>query len=343
MRNYLFFLLIFNLLLVWFGCKDEINSPEGTHCDGNFPDLPDWNYQPISSPLPQDYEIFGLFFVENRKGFASTIDGVWKTDNDGESWQKVYDGPVTQMTNIVFSDPNHGFITGQFEQRACLLTTRDAGLNWDSIHFPTAHSIENISFADSLRGLAICYSLEGGFYLAKTSDGGKSWESISEVTNLYPSDIRLLENGIGVVPTAYGKVFFTEDFGESWKKIETGFHSIRTIQFLDSQTGFLSGNSGIYKTEDGGMTWDTISHYNTELMHFFSKDDGIAAPIVNWYWGDDTQLPCRAFISTHDGGVNWKESNSSKNTILDEPTYVNSNTIYGIPSGYNFRLVKIYR
>ena len=174
MKNYLSFLLLFSLLSILFGCKEEeSNNPTWEPpCSGSFPELTDWSYQPITLPLSNGEYVGGLYFSETGKGVAASFNKIWITENDGQTWQNVYKSPITLLSNVNFTDPDHGFITGEFLYTAYLLITKDAGFNWDTIYFPAFQKFEYCSFADSLRGIAIIRDNHYQVYLAKTKDGG---------------------------------------------------------------------------------------------------------------------------------------------------------------------------
>jgi photosystem II stability/assembly factor-like uncharacterized protein len=344
MKSYLSFLLTFTLLSVWTSCKEDseylpMDPPE---CPRRFPALADWNYQSLSTK--DNKAVFGLYFGKMGKGIASSDDEIWKTDNDGNSWQRVYDGPVSYLDNIIFTDINNGFITGTDDHTANLLITHDEGLNWESISFPGYRYLEKISFADSLRGIGIFRNVSYDLYIAKTKNGGHSWEGIDEIPKAVTfSDFNLSASGFGYIPNDKGDIYFTHDFAETWSKIETGFKYIRAVQFLDSLTGFVSHSNGIFKTEDGGMTWDTISQTGTSVLHFFTKQDGISIQVVDHWWDYDVQATCLAFATTHDGGENWNIGEATSSGLLSDLNYVDSNLIYGITYAQDFHLVKIFR
>jgi photosystem II stability/assembly factor-like uncharacterized protein len=204
-------------------------------------------------------------------------------------------------------------------------------MNWDSFYFPAYRTIRNISFADSLHGLGIFLDHNTGVYLLKTSDGGRSWEKNEEIIPVsFPNpNLEIHDTGFGYVLATNGSIFLTEDYGENWIKTESGISYIRCLQFLDRQTGFLAASNAILKTQDGGLTWDTISHNDVDMLHFYSSDEGVSIQITDYWMNYDVASPCLAFATTNDGGKNWKIGESTSHGILQDENYVGTNLIYG--------------
>lgn len=90
-----------------------------------------------------------------------------------------------------------------------------------------------------------------------------------------------------------------------WYEIEVPTDKdLLSIYFIDVTTGFISGDSVLLKTTDGGATWDNIvlqgplvNSFNGNRivdMHWFSADHGIVC-----------QSPSNGFYETFDGGDSW--------------------------------------
>jgi hypothetical protein len=123
-----------------------------------------------------------------------------------------------------------------------------------------------------------------GNKIALTSDAGRNWITKSVGTNpLY--SVYFKDPLHGWAGGANGVLFLTEDGGESWKLIDTG-HSqcIWDLAFSDLSNGFMLASGTpvepetnaltIYKTTDGGRTWDSTPvrtvEYNTNYGSLLS-------------------------------------------------------------------------
>jgi len=162
-----------------------------------------------------------------------------------------------------------------------LYRTTDAGRNWTLITPPTAGmELSAVSFADALLGWAILTQLEAGevmrYALAHTTDGGQTWQTHS-LALFEPHEVEALA----------GAVY---------------------VQFINERTGWLvvkratsrNFNLGVlFRTDDGGATWERLSLPIGEPVHFTDEQVGVLAGDV---MGDDAHLSYR----TDDGGETWR-------------------------------------
>ncbi|MHA1264474.1 MAG: M50 family metallopeptidase [Candidatus Helarchaeota archaeon] len=91
-------------------------------------------------------------------------------------------------------------------------------------------------------------------------------------------------------------IFISHDGGESWEKFCTPI-SAQHVQFQSKQIGWILGNGEIYKSYDGGATWnlqtDTLDYAKT----FYFANKTIGWVITSW-------IVYSLFI-TRDGGDSW--------------------------------------
>jgi photosystem II stability/assembly factor-like uncharacterized protein len=103
-----------------------------------------------------------------------------------------------------------------------------------------------------------------------------------------------------------------------WFAQSIPFTSVNDIQFINSQTGFITGGYGKYaKTTDGGQSWISLTIGDTTVslssINFFNENTG-------WMYGVKFNgfpiWPYRSFIySTINGGTNWTVRSQSDGDI----------------------------
>ncbi|MBV6652221.1 MAG: T9SS type A sorting domain-containing protein [Mameliella sp.] len=153
---------------------------------------------------------------------------VWMRSTDGGStWKSASLSAYIQMiTDIYFTSPTNGYIFGGTSpsvqlSKARVLHTTDGGDTWTPIYtgertfelcwkasFPT-----NETVYVTLLNYAPNYPER---YIAKTTDGGQTWEELPFASNSQ------------------------KEFG---------------IGFVDELTGWIGTDAGGYETQDGGLTW----------------------------------------------------------------------------------------
>jgi photosystem II stability/assembly factor-like uncharacterized protein len=188
--------------------------------------------------------------------FGATGGGVWKTEDYGMSWKNISDGffstPSIGAIEVAQNDPNIIYVgTGSDGLRSNVIEGRgmyksiDGGANWTFIGLADVGQIgavrihpnnHNIVYVAAI-GKAFQPNPERGVY--KTVDGGKTWEkilSISDETGIY--DIEFLPSNPEIL------------FATAWKAERKPWTII---------SGGKPEEGGIYKSIDGGKTWDKIT------------------------------------------------------------------------------------
>jgi hypothetical protein len=119
----------------------------------------------------------------------------------------------------------------------------------------------------------------------------------------------------------YIDLYKTSDGGEHWDQIADGMSPSTTITggsiiFINSKVGWITryqpmnGAIRLYKTLDGGITWENqdvktspeYSDFSPGVPVFFSEEDGIIfVSCIDTVNDDNFDL----FVTTHDGGETW--------------------------------------
>lgn len=214
-------------------------------------------------------------------------------------------------------------------------------------------------------------SLNGGYGLYKSLDGGKSWKlmGLEKTRNIYrividPQDPNTVY--VGAIGSPWGEhpergVFKTTDGGQTWEKILYVNERTGCAELVMDPTNpnklfaamwehrrwpwvFKSGGpgSGLYVTYDGGKTWDK----RTDKDGLPSGDLGrigiaiSAKPEIVYALVESKK---NGLYKSEDGGFKWKMVNEDMDQIGDRPFYYgeihadpkNENRLYTIFSVVN--------
>ncbi|MBI3260722.1 MAG: hypothetical protein HYZ54_14780 [Ignavibacteriae bacterium] len=107
---------------------------------------------------------------------------------------------------------------------------------------------------------------------------------------------------------------------------------LESINFVTPSIGFTSGPNGIFKSTDGGISWDNVSPPGTQSMlwgcFFVNQNVGL---VVGGGCNGDGQ----SFFRTTDGGASWREhhENVPSSGMTDIMLYSQDGIGYGSSSG----------
>ncbi len=184
-------------------------------------------------------------------GYASG--GLWYTNNNGMSFLPVMDAAPTQNVGDIAIDWKRGTIwvgTGEVNSSRSsyagigILKSEDKGKTWQNMGLLDSHHISRILINPSnpdevvVGAVGHLYSKneERGIY--KTTNGGKTWSK-----TLY------IDDETGIIDVAVSPKNFKIQFAASWSK------NRKAWDFIGS-----GATSGIYKSEDAGMTWKLFTN-----------------------------------------------------------------------------------
>ncbi len=204
------------------------------------------------------------------------------------SWVKsVVVDTANNLEDVWFINRNTGYTVTNFS----VFQTTDGGNTWQTL--ARVNGGYNIQFVDSLHGF-----VQGSTFYS-SSDGGKTWTQKNAGGGIY---MQFLTKDAGFYFNPYSNdLSSTKDGGNSGTsilKFSSTTNGKYPFYFLDSLAGFSMANGNCYKTGDGGLHWDTVSHVTTDDFNGFYKMQFLDT--LNGYCGAPNEL-----LKTTDGGKNW--------------------------------------
>ncbi|TFH05870.1 MAG: hypothetical protein E4H14_11895 [Candidatus Thorarchaeota archaeon] len=202
---------------------------------------------------------------------------------------------------------------------------------WISLEsdYPEA-KFKDVEFINSSHGwvVGLPYSntTRGGIIL-HTENGGDTWETqLADDLQIFRQIEVVNEQTVWV--TGLGRLYFTNDSGESWDT-SVAYGSLSTmsmVKFVNETHGWTATMRMLFKTTDGGQTWQNVAGWTFEDhprdMHFLTEYDV-------WTIGYD------GIYHSEDGGETWVQVFERGGWSLSFP---NENEAWGVSDSSLFHM-----
>ncbi len=234
---------------------------------------------------------------------ATASGGLWKTVNNGVTWEPLFDDQTTSSIGDVTVSPSHPDIvwvgTGEPNNRQSsswgdgVFKSEDGGRTWKCMGLRETHHIGRIAIHPTNPDIVYVAALgrlwgpnkERGLY--RTTDGGKTWVNT-----------KFVDENTGFVDLAIDLENPSTLYAAAYQRRRTAF-------------GFSGGGpgSGLYKTTDGGETWTKLTNGLPDGptgrigVDIYRRDPSIVYAIIENKNG--------GVFRSEDKGLTWKKMSST--------------------------------
>ena len=218
-----------------------------------------WKTQ-ANQEITLGHNFTNVTFTDSDTGLILTErgTGILKTVNGGQTWKREFLSNSSVRSDMFFVNPSRGWIPFS---AGGVFHTFDGGESWELRSGVTESVVgqQSIFFVDENNGWIAgsrsrSSDVRGGIqfsqYLtdgmvARTTDGGQTWERHDARTGRFLWDLAFLDAQRGWAVGAFGSVVYTDDGGVKWKTQVTGSDQIlRSVVFTDADNGWAVGDAG---------------------------------------------------------------------------------------------------
>lgn len=179
------------------------------------------------------------------------------------------------------------------------IKSTDNGNNWTTKRNVTQYSDlwHSLYFANNSVGW-----MSGNGKIIKTTNGGGDWVDQNPNSSDQIYNIRFFDTQNGVAITGQEKrVLTTTNGGNDWVvKNVPSTNFLQCGYFVNSQTGWVTGQNEILKTSDAGTTWTNYPITSWFFDSYFINEN------IGWFVGSGGQI-----TKTTDAGLTWNNQNSN--------------------------------
>ena len=283
--------------------------------------------------------------------YAVTGEGLQKSMDSGQTWTKLGANSLPQdipASSVAVSPFDSRTIFVGYDGKGVFKST-DGGASWTDINRGMPNLFVRCIVPSQKDASLIYVGIQGG--VAISTSGGEGWHlayGFPRAANI--NDIVIAPNNPQYLfaATSMG-IFKSGNGGVSWRDINEGLSSLSVLALhidpqnpdvvlagcyhpatpTDLYVGEASG--GVYRSEDGGMTWKTTELENITIFSFATSPD-YPGVVYAGAWGG-------AYRSVN-GGVNWQDINAgldnaflhSSHMFEGRPPTVLAGTTYGLLS-----------
>lgn len=241
-----------------------------------------------------NYSIYNFSFIDSLNGYVAGSNLLMKTADGGTTWTNMTSPSAdTIWSAVCFINRDTGWV---FYSDTSVARTFDGGASWSINH------LSNVAYSDVVFSAHFYDANNGIAFMAngmefKTYDGGLTWDSILTVPNSF-FEAKFGESGLiyGIASNYYLEL--STDTGRTWS-IDSLTFSAGSCYYSSADTGYLGG-AQIYKTTNGGQTWQSDSQqvtwqdYPINDIDWISPNSILATDVYQFYY----QL-------SNDAGASW--------------------------------------
>lgn len=237
------------------------------------------NWEPINTGINtfNSMHVSSIINV-NEDIYLGTGNGVYKSTNNGNSWDLMFNPGLNISTHALDYD-NGVLVTGA--SGTGIYISKDFGLTW-TLTSTVGITIDTNYKSIEISGNTIIVSTDNG-EIFTSQDLGASWNNRSIPGGFYLISELQISNNQLYAATSNG-LYVTNNLGVNWSPFNTNIKYINGIE-IDGDKIYAATNSGIYVANQASKTWYPLC-------------DGIGIRIANEVFISDNILLAGTFASS---------------------------------------------
>lgn len=246
-----------------------------------------------------------------------------------QSWKVLHNfSPQQTLHKIRFQNPDYGLAVGTLYNGSTknIHRTTNGGKTWTDVSSGyTATRFMDIFFLND----SVVYMSGNEGLILRSYNGGLNWETLKTGTKEQLWGLYFTSAKIGYAVGSNGIIIYTTNGGNDWVDVSPGKPNLLyDVTFTKSGIGFASGSNILWRSDDGGSSWNEVQNFPYER-----PADWIRSIV---FVNDNLGFACAdigRIYRTKDGGENWERLNSPTQDPLFEVDFVDEKN--GLITGFN--------
>ena len=263
-----------------------------------------------AQPSPTTNSLLGLFVRNDLLIAVGNSGTVIRSTDGGDTWSAQTLEQFQDLYSVSIDPSGIGLIGGEGR----VYRTTDHGVTWTPVQIGSYHSrLNKVSFGTDQLGAAAGWLNQGGYEngVIRTTDGGRHWTNVTG-GNAQWLGVHLRPNGVGWIGGGQGVNRSTTNAFATTTNHPGPNVAVRCTWALSATTAVMGGgyiNGGVYRTTNGGSTWQQVLN---------------GGDIYDLWFINDTLGFCGgaggSMARTTDAGATW--------TWVDTPSNSDINSIF---------------
>ena len=270
------------------------------------------NWEALSAMHNKSVRALAMAASDHQVLAAGALDGVYRSTNGGDSWQKISNGGELKNIESIAIDPKNpnAVYAGTWH---LAWKTDDAGANWKHINKGMIDDSDVFSIIVNSANPSIVFaSACSGIY--KSESAGDQFSKIQGIP-FSARRTRVLKQDPSNPGTVYAGttegLWKTMDTGKTWKRVsnpEVVVNDVMVDPRNSNRVLLATDRSGVLASEDGSATWTASNHgythhYVSAIMADKKDPNTILIGVVN-----DREFG--GVFASKDGGQHWTQKST---------------------------------
>jgi len=199
--------------------------------------------------------------------------------------------------------------------------TDNAGVSWDTIRDFWGGQVGSSRFARVDQHIWHPGTWSPSGNSVRSTDGGVTWfdmDTLGASSDGEPLDISFVDTLHGWVIDSRENIRYTDNSGDSWTIIATGFN-VKRLKMTTLNTGRAISDSELFKTTDGGVNWQSVMDQpGLRAIAFCDSSQGAIVGLGG------------LLLRTSDAGETWVRDTSEFTSDLYDVFMLDSNHVWAV-------------